>query len=116
MGTVETIEAAIVLVAIAAAGYGWSALFGAVLGGGVLVAATILLHEKVRRIKVPLLKLGATSLLFSFAVFWGGEAAGIDWPLADAVLIPLFFVGLILIRGAVYADMRRTIRRLQTKG
>ena len=80
VGAVEATEAVIVLIALAAAGYGFSALVGALLGGAVLVVAAILVHQQIRRIKVPTLKLGATSMLFTFAVFWGGEAAHFAWP------------------------------------
>ena len=60
-----------------------------------LVVVAALLHERVRRIKTPLLKLFATSMLFSFAVFWAGEAAGVAWPGADLILIPLFAVAFV---------------------
>ncbi len=65
-----------------------------------------LVHERIRRIKVPWLKLGATSLLFTFAVFWGGEAVGYSWPGADLVLIPLFVAFLFAIRGAISLGLR----------
>jgi Ca2+/H+ antiporter, TMEM165/GDT1 family len=101
VGAVESTEAVIVLLALAAAGYGLSALVGAVIAGAVLVIAAALVHERIRRIKVPWLKLGATSLLFAFAVFWAGEAAGLAWPGADLSLIPLFLVFLLADRGAI---------------
>ena len=108
VGAVEATEAVVVLLALAAAGYGLSAIVGAVLAGGILVAASALVHERIRRIKVPWLKLGATSLLFSFAVFWMGEAAGFAWPGGDLVLVGLFLVGLLLVRGAVGVGLRRS--------
>lgn len=107
VGAVESTEAVIVLLALAAAGYGGSALLGALAAGLVLVVATALVHERIRRIKVPLLKLGATSLLFAFAVFWAGEAAGVSWPGSDLVLLPLFILALVVVRGAVGAVLRR---------
>jgi Ca2+/H+ antiporter, TMEM165/GDT1 family len=106
VGAVETTEAVIVLLAIAAAGYGTSALVGAVAGGGVLIAVAAAVHERVRRIKVPRLKLGATSVLLSFAVFWAGEAAGVAWPGGDLILIPLVVLFAAMVRGAIAAVLR----------
>ncbi|MGI0071539.1 MAG: hypothetical protein ACRECT_05680 [Thermoplasmata archaeon] len=108
VGAIETTEAAIVLVALAAAGYGFSALVGAVVGGVVLVALAAVLHDRIRRIKVPWLKLGGTSLLFAFATFWAGEAAGVSWPGGDLILIPLVAVAILGVRGGVAAEMRGT--------
>ena len=102
VGAVESIEAVIVLLAIAAAGFGLSALVGAGVGGVLLIAAAAVLHDRIRRLKVPPLKLVATSLLFAFAVFWVGEAAGLPWPYADLSLVPLFLIALGLVRTAVW--------------
>jgi uncharacterized membrane protein len=101
VGAVETLETVIVLIALAAAGYGASAVIGAVAGGVVLIAAAAVLHEQVRKIKVPVLKVVATALLFSYALFWGGEAAGIAWPGADLILIPMTLGFLLAVRGVV---------------
>jgi Ca2+/H+ antiporter, TMEM165/GDT1 family len=106
VGAVETTEVVVVLIALAAAGYGLSALVGAVLAGVALVVAAFLVHERIRRIKVPWLKLGATSLLFSFAVFWAGEAAGVSWPGADLILIPFVVIAALIVRGAIELILR----------
>jgi uncharacterized membrane protein len=99
VGAIETTEAVIVLVALAAAGQGASALVGALAAGACLVAAAVLLHQQIRKVKVPLLRLGATSMLFTFAVFWSGEAVGVPWPGADLFLIPIFVAALLVVRG-----------------
>jgi uncharacterized membrane protein len=101
VGAVESTEAVIVLLALAAGGAGSSALVGALAGGGVLVVAAALVHERIRRIKVPTLKLGGTAMLFSFATFWAGEAGGVAWPGSDLILIPMFVVAVVVVRGAV---------------
>ncbi len=106
VGAVESTEAAVVLLALAAAGYGFSAILGAVLGGAILVGAAFLVHDRVRRIKVPWLKVGGTSLVFTFAVFWGGEAAGVQWPGGDLFLIPLVVLAVLIVRGGVGLVMR----------
>jgi uncharacterized membrane protein len=106
VGAVESTEAAVVLLALAAAGYGFSAILGAVLGGALLVGAAFLVHDRIRRIKVPWLKVGGTSLVFTFAVFWGGEAAGIQWPGGDLFLLPLVVLAVLIVRGGVGLVMR----------
>ncbi len=93
-GSVEAIEAAVVLLALTAGGHGVAALVGALAAGALLVGAAALVHQRVRRVKVPTLKLAATSALFAFSAFWGSEAAGVRWPgpsgLSDLYLLPLF--------------------------
>jgi Ca2+/H+ antiporter, TMEM165/GDT1 family len=115
VGAIEATEAVIVLLALAAGGAGTSALVGALAGGAVLIVAAAIVHERIRRIKVPTLKLGGTSLLFSFGVFWAGEALGVNWPGSDLILVPMFFVALVLVRGTVALLMSRDVP-LQPKG
>ncbi len=110
VGGIEALEAVIVLLGLTAAGYGSSALLGAVVAGIVLVAATLLVHERIRRIKTSWLKLGATSILFSFAVFWAGEAVPISWPGGDLIVLALFAAALLLVRGAIGTALRRDDR------
>ncbi len=109
VGSIETTEAVVVLLALTAAGYGGAALVGAVVGGLGLVLATLVVHERIRRIKGAWLKLGATSMVLSFAVFWAGEAAGTSWkPLGDLALVPLFLVSVVVVRAALEVPLRRT--------
>jgi Ca2+/H+ antiporter, TMEM165/GDT1 family len=106
VGAVESTETVVVLLALAAAGYGFSAIVGAVLGGALLVAVTLVVHDRIRRIKVPWLKVGGTSVVFSFAVFWGGEAAGVSWPGGDLILLLFVAVAVLFVRGGVGVVMR----------
>lgn len=115
VGAVEALETVIVLLAIAAAGHPASALVGSLAAGAVLAGAAALVHERIRRIKVPPLKWGATSLLFAFSVFWGGEALGLAWPGQDLVLVPLFAAALVFVRVALVLAERRRVR-VETKG
>ncbi len=101
VGSVEATEAAIVLLALAAAGFPLEALSGAIVGGALVLGIAALLHDRVRRVKVAPLKLGATALLFTFAIFWGGEALGVAFPLGDFVLLPIFVAIVLLLRGTV---------------
>jgi Ca2+/H+ antiporter, TMEM165/GDT1 family len=107
VGAVESTEAVIVLLALAAAGYGFSALVGAVIAGALLVIVAAVVHERIRRIKVRLLRLGGTSVLFAFAVFWAGESAHLAWPGGDLILIPLVLAAALVIRGAIGLALRR---------
>jgi len=110
VGAVETTEVVVVLLALTAGGDGASAIVGALAGGVVLVGAAAALHEQIRKIKVPWLKWGGTSLLFSYALFWGGEAAGVHWPGDDLFLIPLVIAALAIVRGAVAVGVRVTAK------
>jgi uncharacterized membrane protein len=117
VGAVETTEAVIVLIALAAAGYGVSAIIGAVVGGVLLLALAAILHDRIRRIKVPPLKLVGTSLLFTFAVFWAGEGLGYSWPYDDLALVPLFVLALAMVRaGVAVAEGRRPTMPVGAKG
>jgi uncharacterized membrane protein len=106
VGAVEATEVVVVLLALTAAGYGGSAVLGAVAGGVLLVAVALAVGERVRQIKIAWLKLGATSMLFAFAAFWAGEARGWAWPGADLFLVPLFLIALLAVRGAVELRLR----------
>ncbi len=114
VGAVETTEAVIVLLALAAPGYGFTTLLGAITAGVILVLGAWALHGQIRRIKVPPLKAGATALLFTFAVFWAGEALHVSWPWGDLSLLPLFGVAALLVGAAIWAADRPTVR-VETK-
>jgi Ca2+/H+ antiporter, TMEM165/GDT1 family len=103
VGAVETTEAVIVLVALAAAGQGPSALVGAIAAVVSLLIAAAILHQHIRKVKIPLLRLGATSLLFAFATFYLGEALNVNWPLGDLILVPLFVVAILIVRPVIGA-------------
>ena len=107
VGVVESTEAVIVLLALAAAGYGVSAAVGAIVAGVLLVIVAAVVHERIRRIKVRLLRLGGTSVLFAFAVFWAGEAAHLAWPGGDLVLLPLVLAAALVVRGAIALALRQ---------
>lgn len=115
VGAVESFETVVVLIALAAAGFGFSALLGALLGGAILVAIALVLHDQVRRIKIPILKWLGTSLLFAYAVFWAGEAAGVVWPGGDLFLVLLVLGALGVVRGVIELRAPRPVP-VHTKG
>jgi uncharacterized membrane protein len=114
VGVVETTEAVIVLLALAAPGYGLTTIAGAVIAGAILVVLAWALHGQIRKIKVPVLKAAATALLFTFSVFWAGEALHVAWPGDDLFLLPLFVVAVILVRVAISLAERAPVR-VETK-
>ena len=114
VGLVETTEAVIVLLALAAPGYGLTAIVGAVTAGAILVVLAWALHGQIRKIKVPVLKAAATALLFTFSVFWAGEALRVAWPGDDLSLLPLFVLAVILVRSTIWFAQRRSVR-VETK-
>ncbi len=122
VGMVETTEAVIVLIAVAAGGYGLEALIGFAAGAALLLALGITLHEKIRTIKVPPLKWIGTSLLFTFAFFWAVEslvdAGRFAWPPLpygippDIQLVPIFLIAMLLVRSAVMFRVNAKVRAL----
>ncbi len=117
VGAIETVEAVVVLVALTAGGFGLEAVVGFLLGACLLLGVGVVLHEQIRKIKVPPLKWVATSLLFTFAVFWSGESTGlwsrISFPSvggvaipADILLLPLFLLALLLVWVAIGLRLR----------
>ena len=58
-------------------------------GIAVVVIATYLLRDHVRKVKQADMKIAVSALLLSFATFWFGEAVV---PLDDLLLVPLFLL------------------------
>ncbi len=106
IGLVESTEAAIVLLALAAAGYATSALLGAIAAGAALAVTAALVHDRIRSVKSRWLKLGGTSLLLAYGTFWAGEALGLAWPGGDLFLLPLFAALLVAVRAAIEGKLR----------
>jgi uncharacterized membrane protein len=86
VGAVEAFEAAIVLVALLPNNF-QSTVLGLGTGIGVVVVATYVLRNQVRKVKQANMKVVVSALLLSFAMFWFGEAFV---ELNDLILIPLF--------------------------
>jgi len=114
VGAVEATEAVIVLLALAAPGYGVTVIVAALTAGAILVVLAWALHGQIRKIKVPLLRAGATALLFTFSIFWAGEALHVSWPEDDLFLLPLFVLVAILVWVAIRVADRPGVR-VETK-
>ncbi len=104
VGAVEAFEAAIVLVGLLPNGF-QSTVFGMAGGIAVVVVATYLLRDQVRKVKQADMKIAVSALLLSFATFWFGEAVV---PLNDLLLIPLF----LFYAAVVYKIANRPSPRL----
>ncbi len=114
VGAVETTEAVIVLLALSAPGYGWTAVAGALSAGAILVVLALLLHGQIRKIKVSTLRGTATAMLLTYAIYWGGEALHIPWPWDDLTLIPIFVAAALAVTAAVWL-LGRTSLPVETK-
>ena len=88
VGAVEAFEASIVLVALLPINF-QSTVIGMGAGITIVVIATYILRNQVRRVKQANMKVVVSALLLSFSVFWFGEAFV---ELNDLLLVPLFIV------------------------
>ncbi|MGP8071335.1 MAG: hypothetical protein ACLP5V_15780 [Candidatus Bathyarchaeia archaeon] len=93
VGAIEAFEAAIVLVALLPNNF-QSTVLGMSTGIAVVIAATYLLRNQVRKVKQANMKVVVSALLLSFAVFWFGEAFML---LNDLTLVPLFVVFVLVV-------------------
>ena len=93
VGAIEAFEAAIVLVALLPNNYD-STTLGLASGIFVVIMATYLLRNHVRKVKQANMKVVVSALLLSFAVFWYGETI---LNLNDILLLPLFAVFAVMV-------------------
>lgn len=93
VGAIEAFEAAIVLLGLLPNSY-VSSEIGIVAGVLIVVVATYILRNHVRKVKQANMKVLVSALLLSFSAFWFGE---IFFRLSDAYLIPVFLFFLFLV-------------------
>lgn len=94
IGAIEAFEAAIVLVGLLPNNFS-STVYGIVAGILVVVVATYLLRNHVRKVKQANMKVVVSALLLSFATFWYIETV---YPsLADLTLVPFFAIYTLLV-------------------
>lgn len=93
VGAVEAFEAAIVLVGLLPNGF-QSTVFGMAAGIAIVVVASYLLRDHVRKVKQADMKIAVSALLLSFATFWFGEVLV---PLDDLLLVPLFLIYAVVV-------------------
>ncbi|MGH7610979.1 MAG: hypothetical protein ACREN4_03060 [Candidatus Dormibacteria bacterium] len=74
----------------------------------VLVSAVgLVLARQLAEVPENALKLGVALMLTTFGTFWGGEGAGVSWPLGDLTLLVL----LAFYGGATWVAVRALSRR-----
>lgn len=93
VGATEAFEAAIVLVALYPQGFD-STIYGAVLGGVVVIIGSFILRTKIRQIKQAIMKVTVASLLLTFSLFWFIESVK---TINDLYLLPMFAGFFILV-------------------
>lgn len=93
VGATEAFEAAIVLVALYPQGFA-STIYGAILGGIIVIAGSFILRTKIRKIKQAIMKVTVASLLLTFSLFWFIESVV---TINDIYLIPMFIGFFILV-------------------
>jgi uncharacterized membrane protein len=87
IGAIEAFEAAIVIIGLLPNNFS-STIYGIVAGMVIVIVATFVLRNHVRKVKQANMKVVVSALLLSFATFWYAEA--VYSGLTDLVLIPLF--------------------------
>jgi uncharacterized membrane protein len=89
------------------------AVLGAAIAVVLVVSAGVVIRGPLARVPENTLKFGVGVLLTSFGTFWGAEGAGAVWPGADAALLVLIPVVLLVALGLVWL-LRRTRARDMT--
>jgi uncharacterized membrane protein len=108
VGLIEAFEAAIVLVGLLPNNFE-SASLGIIGGLAIVIVATFLLRNQVRKIKQANMKVVVSALLLSFSTLWFTETV---YEVNDLILIPLFAAFAFIVH--TYANMPflpRTVKR-----
>lgn len=99
VGVTESLEAAIVLIALLPESYG-SATLGFLAGALAVVAIAYVLKQNILKIRVALLKNFVSAMLLTFSAFWYTETLV---RVSDLLLLPIFAAAFL----AVYAYANR---------
>ncbi len=84
------------------------AALAAVAAVALVIVTGLLVHAPLSRVPENSLKFGVGVMLTSFGMFWGAEGAGANWPGADASLLAIIPVTLLVAVAMVTALRRRT--------
>jgi uncharacterized membrane protein len=98
----EGLEVAFIIVTFGGAqkNVGLAAL-GAAVALVVVTIAGVIAHAPLSRVPENTLKFGVGIMLSSFGIFWSAEGAGVSWPGADASLLGVIGVVILLSFGLV---------------
>jgi uncharacterized membrane protein len=86
------------------------AAIGAAAALVVVLIAGVIAHAPLSRVPENSLKFGVGVMLSSFGIFWAAEGAGVSWPGADASLLGVIALVLLLSFGLVAALRRADAR------
>lgn len=93
VGAVEAFEAAIVLVALYPESYS-STVLGLTFGVVIVIAASYILRNQIRKVKQATVKVSVSAILLSFSAFWYIESVKL---INDIFLIPIFIAFFIIV-------------------
>jgi uncharacterized membrane protein len=103
----EGIEVVFIVIALGAGGH---FLVPAAVGAGLALALVAVLglwlHRPLARVPENALKFGVGVMLAAFGTFWVGEGVGLEWPGADAAILVLMLVFLLVALGLVQVCQR----------
>ncbi|MDP8003023.1 MAG: hypothetical protein ACP5I6_01660 [Caldisphaera sp.] len=100
VGLIESLEAAIVLIALLPISFS-STFLGFIIAIILIIMIGYILKEKISKIRVPLMKLFVSSLLLSFSLFWYIENV---YELNELLLIPIFIIFVLIVRIYAYRN------------
>ena len=107
----EGIEVVFIVIALGAGGRLLvPASVGAGLALAVVVALGLWLHRPLAKVPENALKFGVGVMLAAFGTYWVGEGVGLEWPGADAAILVLIVVFLLVALGLVRVCQR--VRRV----
>jgi uncharacterized membrane protein len=86
------------------------ATLGAALAVLIVGAAGVLVHRPLSQVPENSMKFLVGIMLTTFGIFWGGEGAGVEWPVQDGAILAIAAFILICSLGAVQLLQRQ--RRL----
>jgi len=103
----EGIEVVFIVIALGAGGRLLvPASVGAGLALAVVVALGLWLHRPLAKVPENALKFGVGVMLAAFGTYWVGEGVGLEWPGADAAILVLIVVFLLVALGLVRVCQR----------
>ncbi len=87
-----------------------SAAIGAAVAGILVILAGVLVRSPLKQVPENTLKFVVGVMLTTFGTFWGGEGLGVSWPYADAFLLALAVLYLV-VSFILIAWLRQTKRQ-----
>jgi uncharacterized membrane protein len=80
-------------------------IVGALAAVAVVALVAVAVHRPLSRVPENAIKFAVGIALTTFGTFWGGEGAGLEWPLGDATLL-LLLAGYAILAAALVGALR----------